>query len=143
MNEWLMILMMALGGSGFAIGGTGPKYVRRFILPITFGALAFWAGIEWWRCVGLGVGLCTAFHLGYGERTSYPMKFLTACSFILPTFFLGFSLWQVFTPLAFIGMFWLSNNRYWDRLFPWKIVEFLTGTFIAVTIVQLIQQTFN
>src|ERR1044072_2309155 len=146
MNEWLMILTMALGGILFPAGGTdipkigGQKWLRRFILAAAFGGLAYWAGIVWWRDLILGIGLCIAFHLPYGSRSSYLIKTLTAICFVLPTFALGFNLWQVFTPAAFLGMFWLSNSRYWNRLFSWKIVEFLTGSYIAVTIVTLIQQ---
>ncbi len=140
MNEWLMILSMALGGIGFAVGGTGPKWVRRYILPVALGAICYFAGLDLWKVGCLSLGLSIAFHLPYGSKSPYWMKAITATCFILPTMFIGFSLWQLFTPLAFLGMFWLSNNRYWDRLFPWKIVEFLTGTFIAVTVVQLINQ---
>lgn len=148
MNEWLMILMMALGGILFAAGGThipkigGQKWLRRFVLPIALGTIAYWAGIEYWRCIGMAVGLCIGFHLPYGERTPYWGKALTASMFTLPTLFLGFSWFQVATPLAFLGMFYLSNTHYWGRLFNWKIVEFLTGTFIAGTVVNLVNQTF-
>ena len=148
MNEWLQILMMSLGGILFAAGGThipevgGQKWLRRFVLPIALGGIAFWAGIEYWRCIGMAIGLCVGFHLPYGERTPYWSKALTACMFTAPTLFLGFSWFQIATPIAFLAMFYLSNTHYWGRLFAWKICEFLTGVYIAVTIVSLINQTF-
>lgn len=142
MNEWMMILEMALGGTLFAIGGTGFKWARRFVLPVALGLIAFFSDIEWWRDLGMTIGLIVAFHLPYGERTPYWGKAITAMCFTLPTLFFGFSLWQIFTPLAFLSMFWLSNNRYFSRLFPWKCVEFLTGTLVGVTVSQLLSQTY-
>jgi hypothetical protein len=142
MNEWLMILGMALGGVLFAAGGTGFKWARRFLLPIALGTVALWAGIDIWRCVSMALGLILSLHLGYGQSLPYWRKALTAVSFVLPTMFIGFSLWQVFTPVSFLAMFWLSNSKYFGRLFPWKIVEFNTGVMIGCTVVQLISQTF-
>lgn len=149
MNEWLMILTMAVGGVLFAAGGTaipkigGQKWLRRFLLAVALGLLSYFAGVIWWRDIGLSVGLCIAFHLPYGSKSPYWIKTITAICFVLPTMFLGFSAWQAFTPAAFLGMFWLSNNPHTSRLFPWVIVEFLTGVYVAVTIVQLIQQTYG
>ena len=137
-----MILGMALGGILFAIGGTGYKWARRFVLPVALGGIALWAGIEWWRCLAMTLGLIFSFHLGYGSSLPYWRKIITAISFVLPTITIGISLWQIFTPCLFILMFWLSNAKYWARLFPWKCVEFLTGTFIAIIVIQLINQTY-
>lgn len=143
MNEWLMILCMAIGGILFAAGGTdipkigGQKWLRRFILAFAFGLIAYFNGTILWKAICMALGLCVAFHLPYGSKSPYWVKTITACCFTLPTLFLGFTWWQLFTPIAFISMFWLSNNKYWGRFFPWKIVEFLTGTYIGITITQL------
>lgn len=148
MNEWLQILSMSLGGVLFAAGGTdiprigGQKWLRRFLLAALFGGLIYINDIAWWRAVGVAVGLCIAFHQPYGHKHSYYIKIITAVGFTIPTLFIGFNLWQLFTPLAFISMFWLSNNKYTSSLFPWKVVEFLTGVYIAITVNQLIGQTY-
>lgn len=149
MNEWLMILAMALGGVLFAAGGTdipkvgGQKWLRRFLLSAALGALCFCSEVIWWKSLILAAGLCIAFHLPYGSNHSYWVKTITAVCFVLPTISLGFSYWQLATPVAFIGMFWLSNNGYWGKYFPWKIVEFLTGVYISVTVVQLVGQSLS
>lgn len=142
MNEWYMIGCMGGGGILFAVGGTGPKWIRRFVLPVLLGLLALLAGIDWWRCLGMVAGLIVAFHLGYGEKHPYWFKFLVGITFVLPTLFLGFNVWQIITPLTFVGMFKLSNIKFWSRMFPWKVVEFLTGALIGVTVAQLISQTY-
>lgn len=139
--EWYMIGCMGGGGILFAVGGTGPKYVRRFILPVLLGSLALLAGIDWWRCLAMASLMIGAFCLPYGERTPYWAKFLVGISFIAPTFFLGLNVWQAITPVAFIVMFKLSNVTWWGNQFKWKIVEFLTGALIGVTVAQLIAQT--
>jgi len=146
MNEWLMILMMMCGGTLFAAGGTdipkigGQKWLRRFVLPSVIGLLAFLSHIVWWKCLILTTGLMVAFHLPYGERSSYFIKMLTAISFILPTLILGLSIWQIITPLNFLLMFYCSNNKYLSRFFPWKVVEFSVGVCIAITVVQLLNR---
>ena len=138
-REILMILSMGLGGILFALGGTGFKPARRFILPLAFGAIALVSGFPWLSCLILCFGLMIAFCLPYGSKTPYWLKFLVGCSFVLPTLVLGFTIWQIITPVAFIIMFKLSNWKPTANEFVWKIVEFLTGTLIGVTIAQLIK----
>lgn len=148
MNEWLQILMLCSGGVLFAAGGThipkwgGQKWLRRFILPLVIGVICYFSGLALWRLVGMCIGLCIAFHLGYGSRTPYWMKAITAAMFTLPTLFIGFSWFQLLTPICFLSMFYLSNTPYWGKYFTWKIVEFLVGVFICATIVQLVNQTY-
>lgn len=138
MKEWLMIASMGLSGTLFAIGGTGFKPARRFILPFILGLIAFLGGVLWWKCLIVWGGLTGAFCLPYGSKTPYWLKFLVGITFILPTLALGFTIWQIITPIAFILMFFLSNWKNTANEFTWKIVEFLTGTLIGVTIARLI-----
>jgi len=138
MKEWLMIASMALGGLLFAIGGTGFKPARRFILPFCLGLIALLGGVLWWKAIVLWLGLMIAFCLPYGSKTPYWLKFLVAVTFILPTLILGFTVWQIITPVAFIVMFILSNWKFSASEFAWKIVEFLTGALIGVTVAILL-----
>jgi len=133
-----MIASMGLGGILFAIGGTGFKPARRYILPFCLGVITILSGVIWWKCLVVLFGTMAAFHLPYGSKTPYWVKFLVGCTFILPTIVLGFTLWQIITPVAFILMFRLSNWKFFSGEFVWKIVEFLTGTLIGVTIAKLI-----
>lgn len=137
-KEWLMIVAMGSGGILGAIGGTGFKPARRFILPTVLAALALLAGVIWWKCLILCLGLMIAFCLPYGSRTPYWGKFLVGCTFILPTAALGFSWWQVFTPVIFILMFILSNWKPTASIFFWKAVEFITFALVGVTVSSLI-----
>lgn len=133
-KEWLAIGAMAAGGLCFAIGGTGFKWVRRYLMPCLLAGLAIWGGSIWWKCLCMALTMMIALCLPYGERTPYPVKFLVGCCFVAPTAFLGFTWWQIITPVAFILMFWASNAKATDRIFFWKAVEFITGALIGVTV---------
>jgi len=138
-HEWLMIAAMAVGSICFAVGGTGPKWVRRYIMPVLLGVIALIAGEVWHRCLGYTLTLMIAVHLGYGEKYPYWAKFLVGCAFVLPSLFFGFTWWQVITPIVFVGMFKISNMPFSSNSFVWKIVEFLTGGLIGVTLANLIK----
>lgn len=132
--EYIVMLAMLAGGGLFALGGTWRKWPRRYILPLVMMGVALWGGFIWWKCLAMSVLMSAALHLPYGERTPYWLKFLVGCSYTATTAFLGFSWWQILTPLAFITMFWLSNWKVTSKIFFWKAVEFLTGTLIGITV---------
>lgn len=138
MKEWIMIVCMTSGGTLFSIGGTGYKWARRFILPVLLALIGAISGVLWWKCLILCLGLIGALHLGYGQKVPYWGKFLVGCAFVAPTLVLGLTVWQIITPVAWIGMFWLSNQIWSSSQFKWKVVEFLTGTLIGVIIATLI-----
>lgn len=137
-KEYLMIAAMGAGGILGAIGGTGYKWARRYILPAVLGGLALWSGVIWWKALILFVGFMLSSCLPYGERTPYWLKFLAGCAFVAPTLILGFSWWQIITPCAFIAMFALSNWKPTSKVFFWKAVEFLTFGLVGVTVASLL-----
>ena len=136
-KELLMIIAMVASPLLWLLGGWKWKWMRRFLLPVILGTLAALAGFEIWKCAAMASLMIGAFCLPYGERTPYWAKFMVGISFIAPTLFLGFSIWQIITPIIFITMFWLSNSKF-GRMFPWKVCEGATGFLIGVTVAQLI-----
>lgn len=138
MTEWLMILAMGFGGMMFAAGGTGPKFVRRYIMPLALGAVAFFGGIIWWRALSYSLTQLGTLHMGYGQSLPYWRKMITAIAYVLPTLFIGFSPWQIIAPLGFILMFILSNWKPTANIFVWKIVEFFTGALYGAVIAHLL-----
>jgi hypothetical protein len=132
--EYYMILAMGLGGILFSLGGTGFKWARRYVLPFLLtGAVAIARGSDfmWWQYVGSFACLCGAFHLPYGERTPYPVKLLVGLTFSMPVMFFGFNWWILIVPVVWLAMFLLSNWRKTEKIFVWKIVEFITGVLIG------------
>ena len=130
---------MTGGGLLGAVGGTGWKPARRFLLPALLGVVAILAGCIWWKCLLMTIGFVGAFSLPYGERTPYWLKFLVGCAFVLPTAILGFSAWQIITPVAFIIMFFLSNWKPTAKIFFWKACEFLTFGLVGITVASFIK----
>ena len=142
MTEWLMILCMGFGGTLFAIGGTGFKWARRFLLPVLLGGVALISGFPWYLVAGYVLTQIVTLCLPYGERTPYPVKALVFVSYVLPSFFLGFTYWQIITPIVCFGCFCLSNWKPTAQTFVWKICEFIMGSCISITVASLISQTY-
>lgn len=89
---------------------------------------------EWWQLLIVCIGLIVALSLGYGEkRPSYWYKFMIGISYSIPFLAIGFNYWMLITPIAFIVLFKLSNTSLFEKLFVWKICEFLFGTNIGIT----------
>ena len=138
-KELAIVLAMSAGGILGALGGMGlsfpSKWLRRFVLPLIWGGIALLSGFLWWKvlcyCVGTIVALC----LPYGEKTPYWGKFLTGCAFIAPTAILGWTSWQIITPLAFIALFKFSNMEWTQNVVVWKVAEFITFAFVGLTMV--------
>jgi hypothetical protein len=134
MSEWLMILVLTLSPALFAIGGTGFKWARRYVLPIFLAIIALLSGLIWWRCLGLAGSLVVALCLPYGERTPLWGKCLTFSTYGLVFLWLGWSWWIPLLPAVCIGLFILSNNRLTEGSFPWKIVEGAMGFGLGATL---------
>jgi len=137
-KELLQIISMTFGGLLFSLGGYRWKWLRRFCLPFVLAAVAYISNFPLHKVVLLMIGLMFAFSLGYGERKPYSIKMLVGICFILPTLLLGYTIWQLITPILWIIMFRLSNWRPLANQFYWKMCEFMTGALIGVTIGALI-----
>jgi len=133
--EWWMIAVMTLSGAMFAIGGTGPKYVRRFILPVLLGVIALLNHQIWWACLGYASTQILTLCLPYGSKTPYWLKAVTFITYALPSLFFGFSYWQIITPVVCIGIFFLSNQKWSSNTFVWKICEFIMGLMVGLCFV--------
>jgi len=138
MTEWLAILAMGGGAVLFAIGGTGWKPARRFLLPILLGFIVSISGFLWWQAIIYAFGLCIALHLGYGERTPYWLKALVFFGYSVPSLVLGLTIWQIITPAVLFILFVLSNRRLTAKEVPWKTWEAFAGFLIGLTLSVLI-----
>ena len=124
-----------IGATLWRIGGWRYKWVRRYILPflITVNAYAKRKKLAILLTFPLLIG---AFALGYGERKPYFVKFLTGVAWIIPRLlFLGFNWWVCLIPFAWVGIFWLSNNKPYSNIFRWWLCEILVGGVLGVAYV--------
>jgi len=128
MGEWNYILIVPISAMLFAIGGTGFKWVRRYILPIFLGCMVMLNGMAWWQAFCLTLGLGIAFSLPYGDSVNWDIRCIVLILYSFPTFVLGVTAWQVVYPLLLIFYFLMSRLNLTAKLFPWKGWELLAGS---------------
>lgn len=148
-GEIYLILSAVLGAGFFALGGTeipafgrGYKWIRRELLPICWGVLAYYAGFHLWQCIGMAVMFDIWFRLPYGDRTPVWLKSVVFCTMPLPSLFLGFNEWQAFSGALCFFMWVLSNFKPTAKIFDWATSCLLIGAFLGITVGKLILQTY-
>jgi len=131
---------MSSGGFLFASGGTdipgigGQKWLRRFLLSSVLGIIAFYSSLIWWKALAMAISFVAVLSLPYGDRTPWWGRILVACSYSLPSLWIGTTPWQLVLPAVFLILFWLSRiNKV-----AWKVVEFICGVLIAITIISAV-----
>ena len=132
MNEYLMIVYMALSGTLFALGGTLHKAFRRFGVPLVTAGFLYLNHVPTIQIIFAAALPVVFFHLGYGEGKGWVERALVGVLYGAATLVVGVSYWALAIPFIFITLFTLSNTQETEKYFPWKIVEFLTGVVIAI-----------
>ena len=134
-------LLFALGGTEIPAFKTGFKWLRREVLPASWGILAYSSGIEWWRCLIMAVLFDIAFRLPYGDRTPKWLKSVVFIAMPLPSLLLGFNEWQLLSGILCLSMWALSNWKPTERIFEWVVSCLIIGFFIGITVGKLIAET--
>jgi hypothetical protein len=139
MSELWIIGLLAFSGIAFALGGMkNGRLLRRYILPIGLATallLNHFSPIK----VGLyALLLSISLHFGYGENTPYWRKFVVFACYGLGSLVFGFTVWLILTPVICLALFIASNFKL-AKDFQWKIVEFIYGTLIAITLLGAIK----
>lgn len=130
MNEWVMIAVMVWCMALFAIGGTGFKWARRYVLPVGLGLLGAFL-TSWWQGLGFAITLCAFLCMGYGERASWWYRILIFTGYGTASLWFGWSWWLIITPLGCAAMFYFSNLKLTASSFTWKIPESGMGFLIS------------
>jgi len=148
-GELYIILCAVLGAGLFSLGGTdipyfkrGFKFLRREILPISWGLIALSSGIEWWRCLGMAICFDALFRMPYGDRTPVCGKFLVFMAMPLASLWIGFNEWQVVAGVTCFMMWVLSNWKYTAKVFNWVTSCIIIGLVIGLAVGNLIAQTY-
>jgi len=138
-KELFMVFVPAVSWLLFALGGTqisdeiqGWKGWRRFILPAVYILTCFIAGIVCWQAVLVGAIAGAGYSLGYGESKTWWQRVLVGLAYALITIPIGLSVWNIFTALAFITLFLLSNTKCTANIFVWKVCEGFFGLFCGI-----------
>jgi hypothetical protein len=136
MTEWIFIIMMTSSVALFSAGGTGFKWLRRFVLPGVLALCLFFLGVSWWQSLLAGILLINAFVMPYGDSVpAYWLKFLIFCMYSFPSLVIGWSIWAVLVPVLSTLVFWLSNWKPTAKAFTWKICEALFGFLVSLSLI--------
>ena len=138
MNEYLMILIMAVCGTLFAVGGTFWKPARRYGIPLFLAVIAVLSGVILWKSLAMGFSLIAALSMGYGDRYWWWMKAVVFSAYGASFLWIGSSLWVLLTPILCFGLFFLSNWKPTANVFFWKACEFMFGTLIGITFISVL-----
>lgn len=141
MNEWIQILVLCLSTALFAIGGTGYKWVRRYVLPLFLGIIGLFL-TTWWQGFGYVLTLCAFLCMGYGENASLRYRALIFTGYGACSLWFGWSYWLIVTPIVCLALFWLSNWKPTANTFTWKIVESVYGFLIATSFISALSNRF-
>ncbi len=120
-----------------ALGGWSWLWVRRYVLPITGGVLAWAYGIRLLRCLGYAVATSVALSLGYSPERNAPFAiFLVGASYGATPLILSFrwrrSWWPLLTGLALVGLLTLSAQlSWWTHKWTETVVFGLHGFLVA------------
>jgi len=137
-KEILQMICIGSGGVLFMVGGFRWKWLRRFLLPVLFSACVLMAGHEGRQALIIAGGYMLAFCLPYGDKTNNIVRFLIFCCFIIPSIELGFTLWQIISPIIIFITMLLSRWKTTQNIIFHKAWEFITGTTIGITIASLL-----
>src|SRR3990167_1751560 len=134
-KELAYILMMTSGVLLWNLGGYRWKGFRRFILGPVLCGLLICSGFRIWQAILTGLLTIGVTHMGYGDKSPWWKKTLTAVSYNLPAVVFGWTLWFIIQPVVFLGVFSLSNMGWSRKDFVWKCAEGIAGLVFVVTII--------
>jgi hypothetical protein len=138
MNEWILIAMLTLATFLFAAGGTGYKWLRRYVMPFLLGICLLLLKVTWWQTLIASGVLCAVMHLGYGEDFEWWAKPLVGLAYALPSLVIGISLWISIVPIIFFVLFILSNCPATKDSFTWVICEAIFGFIITASLISAV-----
>lgn len=133
--EHIFIAMMTLSVLLFTLGGTGFKWMRRYILPVLLGIGTFFCGVSWWQSLILIIGIGIVYHLPYGEALTFLGKLVVGFLYVIPTLAIGLSWWVLIFPFIFVALFLLSEATETAKSFTWKVCEGFIGLCSCATII--------
>lgn len=128
MIKWLLLPLVS--AILWRTGGYCWKPARRFLMPAFGTIFAFLYPRsklkKSWKVIWIMLS-CIGLSMGYGESHTIFDRILFSIICVLPTLFLGLSIWQIIFPLSFLFFFWASNKYHSATLYRWHFVELYVG----------------
>jgi hypothetical protein len=134
MNELILKLFPSLTSALFAIGGTGYKFVRRFILPLSVTILLLSGNTNTLMSVLVGLLLIGSMHLPYGDslKELQWVRYIVFGTFFLPFALMGWTVWILVSWLITCILFIISNSKWGEKLVPHWIWEPIVGFLVGI-----------
>ena len=140
-SEWIIMAGVTLSTAMFAIGGTGYKWIRRYILPLTLALAALSLGAIWWKVIIVTCCLSGALHLGYGDSLPHAFRWVLR-ALIISAYFAPFLLYSLLLggimtltgTILLTFMFWTSIKGW----LTWKLWELTTGFMIGLALIMAV-----
>ena len=134
MTEWRMIALMVSGVACWTIGGTGYKWVRRYLWAVIV-MLSLLGAVAWWKALAVGMTLIATAVLPYGDRTPWWAKVLVFASLGAHVIWLDitFGLWWALGTAIPLATLMLLSRTY-SRV-TWKVWEGFSGFLQATGII--------
>jgi hypothetical protein len=131
--ELILKLIPATTSALFALGGTGFKWARRFLLPVCVTIVLLMGSKSHWLSLLVGLLLIGSMHLPYGDSLKgfAWVRYIVFATFFAPFLLLAITPWILVSYLITSGLFIVSNSKWGEKLVPhwcWEpIVGFLVG----------------
>ena len=133
--KWIILPLVS--AVMWRIGGWKIKSIRRYLMPISLALYGYFKGKKGKKAF-LIILSAIGLSMGYGEKHSWGDRVLFCFLVVLPTFFLGWSIWQIIFPVVFLGGFYLSNEHGTAELWKWHYLEVLFGIVYGCLIASVI-----
>lgn len=134
MTEPIIIGLLATGGIFWAVGGTGLKWVRRFLWPVVVGCVLLFSGIAWQVSLGCATAVLVSTLLPYGDSTPLPVKWLVILAHNLPCLVINLWVFPVALVATVLSIGLFQATKKWNFV-THKIWEFSAGVIQAGTLV--------
>jgi len=133
MSRDVVWALVGIGAACWAIGGGGPKWVRRYLWPSILGIVGLLFTGSWLSVLGAAC-LSGACHLGYGEGTSTAWRVIVWSSYGFALIPFGVPWWfGLITAGILTGCWWLSRTYNW---ITWKWWELTAGALQGFAVAQ-------
>lgn len=137
-KELIMIIVISSSVFLGMLGGYTAKWTRRFLLPVILGSLAMLGGFPLYKAGAMTLCLIGSLCLPYGERVNYWIKTLVFMAIFGSTLWLGFTPWQIISPILAVILFKISNTKWGQNIIFWKAFEAITFLLLGLTVSSLI-----
>ena len=134
LTEPLIIGILGSGGILWAIGGTGFKWARRFLLPVLYATVVFASGGSLLTCIWIGAATVAVNVLPYGDRTPPLIRWLVILLHNAPCLAINLMAWPVVLVASALSIGLFQATRKFNFI-THKIWEFGAGFLQASCIV--------